>query len=525
MPTPTAARSIDALIADDPAALDLPGLKANLLDFAVARARFDAAEAATIAEFDQRGAFLADGQVNTRAWLAHHTGIARNVAGGRILTAKRLRRMPLMAAALADGRVTNGHATALGRCLKPRTLEAFLRDEAILVERATRLEVDDFQQAIARWIELNDEDGPDPGDEKPSELYTSPILDGRTRLDGELDLEDSAEYLAELETIYDELWHADQNADPTDPNKYRTPAQRRAAAQVEMARRSSAAGDRDSDPDDPAAPRKRGPRKPQLLVIVDVDALEGNPTGEAHLDNGVKVPVTTLERWACDSSVGRVVMQGKSVPLDVGTITYTATDGQRRALAARDRSCIVPGCKRKPRWCEAHHVVPWPQGPTNIKNLVLLCKRHHKMLHAHYINIVHDNHTDQWIVDATGWLAPSSTTTPHHPRRLSAAVSRGRAVATRGRAGAGTAHSVLLRRARRLPRPTRAGRRALGGTRDSPRAPSGHSPSRANRPRAGGRGRGGSRRGTRRTPPRRRGRVGRDGPTRRENAANGRRPR
>jgi hypothetical protein len=398
MPTPTCDRSIDALIADDPGALDNAGLKANLLDFGRARARFDAAEAATIAEFDQRGAFVADGQVNTRSWLAHHTGIARDVAGSRLFTAKRLRHMPVIAAALAEGRVTNGHAVALGRCLKPRTLEAFLRDETVLVEWATQLEVDDFQKAVARWIELNDENGPDPGDEKPSELHTSPLLDGRTRIDGQLDLEDSAEYLAELEALYDELWHADQAADLTDPDKYRTPAQRRAVAQVEMARRSSAAGDRDADPVDESAPHKPRHRKPQLIVVVDIDALAGNPTGQAHLDNGLRVPLTVLERWACESAIGRVVMQGQSLPLDVGKITYTATDGQRRALAARDRGCIVPGCKRKARWCEAHHVVPWPQGPTNIKNLVLLCKRHHKHLHAHYIKIVHDDATDQWIV-------------------------------------------------------------------------------------------------------------------------------
>jgi 5-methylcytosine-specific restriction protein A len=399
MPTPTAARSIDALIAEDPGALDNAGLKLNLVDFAIARARLDAAEAATIAEFDQRAVFVDDGMVNTRSWLAQHTGIARQVAGGRILTAKRLRHMPIMAKALAEGTVTNGHAVALGRGLKPRLLEAFLRDEAMLVEQAARLEVDDFQQVVSRWIELNDIDGPDPGDEKPSELHTSPLLDGRTRIDGELDLEDSADYLAELEAIYDELWHADQAADLTDPDKYRTPAQRRAAAQVDMARRSSAAGDRDADPVDETAARKPRPRRPQLIVIVDVDALAGDLTGEAHLDNGVNVPLTVLERWACDSAIGRVVMQGRSLPVDVGTITYTATNGQRRALTARDRGCIVPGCKRKPRWCQAHHVVPWQQeGPTNLNNLVLLCKRHHKHLHAHHINIERDNHTDQWIV-------------------------------------------------------------------------------------------------------------------------------
>jgi hypothetical protein len=280
----------------------------------------------------------------------------------------------------------------------PRTLEAFLRDEAMLVEQATLLEVDDFEKVVTRWLQLNDENGPDPRGDRPSEWHTSPMLEGRSRVDGELDLEDSAEYLAELDALYDELWHADQAADLTDPNKFRTPAQRRAAAQLEMARRSSAAGDRDSDPVDESAPRKRGPRKPQLIAIVDVDALAGDPTGHATLDNGVLLPLTTLERWACDSGIGRVVMKGKSLPLDVGQIVYTATDGQRRVLAARDKGCIVPGCKRKSRWCEAHHVVPWPVGPTNIRNLVLLCKRHHKMVHAKLITLVHDDEAGRWVI-------------------------------------------------------------------------------------------------------------------------------
>ena len=96
MPAPSLLRSIDALIADDPGALDNAGLKANLAEFARARARLDGAEAATIVEFDRRGVFVDDGMDTTRSWLAHHTGIARTVAGSRILTAKRLLHMLLM---------------------------------------------------------------------------------------------------------------------------------------------------------------------------------------------------------------------------------------------------------------------------------------------------------------------------------------------------------------------------------------------------------------------------------------------
>jgi hypothetical protein len=32
-------------------------------------------------------------------------------------------------------------------------------------------------------------------------------------------------------------------------------------------------------------------------------------------------------------------------------------------------------------WCDVHHLVPYPLGPTNLDNLVPLCRRHHVMAH------------------------------------------------------------------------------------------------------------------------------------------------
>jgi hypothetical protein len=392
MSEPGAARSIDALLADDPALLDDGELKAVLVDFARVRARFDVAEAAVIAEFDRRGLCVADGAVTTRAWLAHHTGIARLTAGARVLLAKRLVRMPAMVEALAAGRVSDGHARALGRCLTARTVDAFVRDESMLVHHAEALEADDFDIVVSRWLQLNDVDGPDPGSERSSQLRVSPMLAGRYRLDGELDVEDAAELLAELHTIYDELWRADRAADDSDPLKTRGHGERNAAALVEMARRSSAAADRDDEPGDESATHRHRPRprRPQLIVVADIEALAGDRCGSAELDDGTPLPQSILQRWACDSSLARVVMSGRSIPIDVGTVTYTASDGQRRALIARDRGCIIAGCKRKARWCEAHHVVPWPRGPTNLDNLVLVCKRHHKHIHAGIITLARD---------------------------------------------------------------------------------------------------------------------------------------
>ena len=53
----------------------------------------------------------------------------------------------------------------------------------------------------------------------------------------------------------------------------------------------------------------------------------------------------------------------------------------RRALEARDQGCRFPGCSHE-RWLDAHHVVHWADGrETSLSNTLLLCSRHHRLLH------------------------------------------------------------------------------------------------------------------------------------------------
>lgn len=408
MLAPAPVRSIDALLEDDPSALDDSELKANLCDFASARARLDAAEAATIAEFDGRNAFVDEGAIDSRAWLAHHTGVSRKVAGSRVWLAKHLRSLPLMLVALTGAQVTDGHARALARCSNPRTTAALARDEALLVSKAIELEVDEFQQVLDHWLLVHDPSGREPDSRAPSVAHLSPMLEGRMRLDAEFDLADAVEVRAEIEARYEELYRQDHAAPDTDPLKKRTRSERMAAAMVEVMRRSSAAGDTDWQETDTAEfdaavqrelgrPKSR-PRRPLIIAVVDVDPLRARVLGPGRLDDGTPLPPAVLEQWACDSPIGRVLMKGKSVPIDVGTLTYVATGGQRRALIARDRKCILPGCNRKARWCDAHHVVPWPNGPTNLSNLVLMCKRHHKQVHAEGIQLLPGDSPGHWIV-------------------------------------------------------------------------------------------------------------------------------
>lgn len=75
------------------------------------------------------------------------------------------------------------------------------------------------------------------------------------------------------------------------------------------------------------------------------------------------------------------LLAGPRLPLAVGRTARTATPAQRRALAARDRGCIIPGCRIPAESCQAHHITEWARGgATDIDNLVLICWAHHRQV-------------------------------------------------------------------------------------------------------------------------------------------------
>jgi hypothetical protein len=128
-------------------------------------------------------------------------------------------------------------------------------------------------------------------------------------------------------------------------------------------------------------------RRPHVGVVLDADELRGRTEPRAELvDYGMKLDAATTARLLCDCAFSRVVAErvGKAVSrvLDLGRSTDEVSAAQWTALVVRDRHCRYPGCDRPTGWCEAHHV-RWYRhgGETDLDNLVLLCARHHHLVH------------------------------------------------------------------------------------------------------------------------------------------------
>lgn len=152
-------------------------------------------------------------------------------------------------------------------------------------------------------------------------------------------------------------------------------------------RRADALGDLARSFLDGAAPPAVGGERPHLNVHVDFESLFGR--GWLHeTDDGAVLDPTLIDQISCDASVCRIVFGPSSEVLDVGRKTRVVPAGVRRAVVARDRHCVAPGCRRSARWCDVHHKVPWSEGgATEIDNLCLLCRYHHTLIHLEMLTL------------------------------------------------------------------------------------------------------------------------------------------
>jgi hypothetical protein len=163
--------------------------------------------------------------------------------------------------------------------------------------------------------------------------------------------------------------------------------------------------------------------RPQLTVTIELASLlaeRGMPGGEGGWAG--PLPAESCRRLTCDAALTRVLVTrnlghhpgghhgtrdgggagggltarlqaavallppalggSPTQPLEVGRTTRVVSAAQRAALAVRDGGCSFPGCDRPLAWCEAHHLRHWLHGgPTDLANLALLCRTHHRAVH------------------------------------------------------------------------------------------------------------------------------------------------
>ncbi|NKR46416.1 DUF222 domain-containing protein [Rhodococcus hoagii] len=385
------------------------------LDICRAIEQLEALRAATVAEIDERAvSFDTLGFRSVKMWLAANSLLEVPAAARILALGRMLSRQPEIADAFNAGDISAEHAALIGKfCETPprgMPVEALDSCRKVLLDAASGVAATTttVRTCISRLERIFESDELPPSeDTERNEFHASKTLNGRVSVKGDLDAVTGEMLLTALSALTKPRNPVD------DPAEKLTPARQRADAFAEILRRYLDSGD---------APVEGGER-PHLSLHVNASDLARSESAHewTHPNEGsdlfgdkdiARMPhmgplsIATARRLACDCHLTPIVMED-GVPLNLGRTSRTVSKKQRRALIARDHGCAFPGCGTPPAHCEGHHVKHWADGgPTDLDNLVLLCRYHHQLLHhSHWdVKIGDDRHP---------WFTPPSTVDPY----------------------------------------------------------------------------------------------------------------
>ena len=336
------------------------------------RNRIDAALARTVREAENEGAFAADGMATARSWLKGHCRLSPAEAAQVVRTGRVMEQLPAVAAAHAAGDITADAVSGSGKIAAPRAGALAVAQgvdlaetAAILARLAAAAPHEDLVKAVHTFLQMLDTDGPEPDPTEQRRLTFAKHADGSVTGRFHLDAAGGEKFCAAVESIR----QANRPAGDT-----RTLSQQQADAAVQLADIHLGCG---------TLPLLRGV-KPHVAVTVDLEDLIDPAAGQGAATMGFGATLSAARaRWAaCDADLTRIVLGPNGEPLDLGRSKRLVTAGLRKAVIARDKTCVFAGCDAPHWWAEVHHLIHWTQGgETSLANSGLLCERHHTQVH------------------------------------------------------------------------------------------------------------------------------------------------
>lgn len=343
-----------------------------------------------VREFDERAGWMRHGFAHCAEWLAWRCDLGLGAAREKVRVAHALRDLPALSAAFEAGALSYSKVRALTRV-------ATLDNEQALIDFARTTTVAKLEERCRQLRNVQPE-----ATGEANRAYASRSLAiyrnvnrGMITITVELPIEDG-------ELVDQALAQAMERGGAESPElaaeSFRA---RQADALVEIARTSLARSSSGTDGGEAGADSSAAGIADAYQVVVHIDesALRG---GEGRSD----LPVETVRRLSCDGSLVAMIDSAEGEPLNVGRKQRTVPTAIRRALWARDRGCAFPGCNNK-RFVEAHHVMHWAEGgSTSVDNTLLLCGRHHRLVHEGRYEIKTDRHRRWYFQRPDGRVVP-----------------------------------------------------------------------------------------------------------------------
>jgi hypothetical protein len=321
-----------------------------------------------IREFDERAGWLKWGFENCADWLHWRCDLSRNAAREKVRVAHALKALPAIARSFASGALSYSKVRALVRVAN-RENETELRNFAL---RSTAARVEERCRELRSGTGVSVEDANRAYARRSLFLRRDPRR-GTVIFNGELPLEVGELLEKALDRARDD--RISQGAEYAEESWSARQADGLLAIVKAFLAEDSGASAKSPDY--------------QVTVHVDESAL-------THGKGRAGLPLESVKRIACDSDKIVVLESGNGEPMSVGRKTRVVPTHIKRALESRDKGCRFPGCKHT-RFVDAHHIRHWSAGgETSLDNLVLLCTRHHRLVHEGGYRIEKD-YLDRWM--------------------------------------------------------------------------------------------------------------------------------
>ena len=377
---------VNALSSRDTSKFSVAELREGLNDIRSLRAWLDSLQSRLVAMMSELKSVMPEVE------LIRESGLSTSDVRKVMARTETIGSVPAFGEALAEGNVTSAHVDALSSGLKilGEQSDKLIERAPELLVTAQTMTADEFTKFVRRTAQtLTDDGGVGRFEKQRRQTFLRHWVDadGMTNLFGKFDPERGSIVSALLDAGVEAMFHSGDREVPVDcdpsvePNDHR-----RALALVALSKRCP-----DSDSLDGALSNSLcdRPARAEIVVHIDYELLAGAVSetglGDARTCralNGSELTVETIRRLACEAEIIPLVLDGKSVPLDVGKSKRLATAYQRRALAAVHETCAIDGCSVKFSHCEPHHIDYWENGgATDFNNLVPLCSRHHHAAH------------------------------------------------------------------------------------------------------------------------------------------------
>ena len=373
--------AVDALVGESIDGFSTDALGADVIDIHRTIDRLEAELLRRLHRFHAERGAQADGGGTTVSWL-RRCGMTVKAAAYRVHLARALGELPATLDSARAGRASFSNVTMIAHLAKDVGVEQVAPLEGILLGAAETMQPREMRTLVQAARLRLDPDGVLADDQHAHErrwLDCDQTYGGGYSVRGEFDAEGGAV----VKTIIDVLSHGMTRGET------RSASQRRADALVELAAAQLRCGDH----------RDVHGQRPHLTLTVSTETLRSDTVrvsaGARPAELGGVGPIhpEIARRIACDAvrtvvtvappTDAPVWMASTSiVPLSVGRATRTIPAPIRTALVARDQGCRFPGCDRPPAWTDGHHILHWVDGgPTELDNLVSLCRPHHRRVH------------------------------------------------------------------------------------------------------------------------------------------------